>query len=113
MAERKNVDDCQNESPFTKLEAETGPAIATKTAEVADADDSAEEHVPRLYDPISSERVEKAPVPPAQSGGSGLPGFDHVPYLGPNICIVLEDMYENGNKIGIMGDINKQVGIMG
>lgn len=39
----------------------------------------------------------------------------------PNECIYVEDMYENGNKIGIMGggtfvdgngDINKMVGIM-
>ena len=39
----------------------------------------------------------------------------------PNECIYVEDMYENGNKIGVMGggafvdgdgDINKMVGIM-
>ncbi|GAB1476873.1 hypothetical protein MASR2M70_17090 [Bacillota bacterium] len=34
----------------------------------------------------------------------------------PNECIYAEDMYENGNKVGIMGmsdgDINKMVGIM-
>ena len=39
----------------------------------------------------------------------------------PNECIYLEDMYENGNKVGIIGgsiigesdgDINKMVGIM-
>ena len=53
-----------------------------------------------------------APEPPPQPSSSGLPGFDYVPYAGPNIMIKAEDMYENGNKIGTMGDINKQVGIM-
>jgi len=49
---------------------------------------------------------------PSQPSSSGLPGFDYVPYSGPNIVIKADDMYENGNKIGTMGDINKQVGIM-
>ena len=52
------------------------------------------------------------PASPPQPSSSGLPGFDYVPYAGPNIVIKAEDMYENGNKIGTMGDINKQVGIM-
>ncbi|WMJ83130.1 DUF6550 family protein [Oscillospiraceae bacterium LTW-04] len=48
-------------------------------------------------------------------------GFGWVDYMGENECIFAEDMYENGNKIGIMGggtmvgsdgDINKMVGIM-
>jgi hypothetical protein len=32
-----------------------------------------------------------------------LPGFGWVEYSGPNIVTYAEDMYENGNKIGIMG----------
>lgn len=59
-----------------------------------------------------SEPPVKETAPAALQSGSGLPGFDYVPYLGPNVVIYAEDMYENGNKIGIMGDINKQVGIM-
>lgn len=43
-------------------------------------------------------------------------GFGWVDYMGENECIFAEDMYENGNKIGIMGqsdgDINKMVGTM-
>ncbi|WP_317855138.1 DUF6550 family protein [Chakrabartyella piscis] len=38
---------------------------------------------------------------PSQSTG-GLPGFDNVPYLGENEVIYAEDMYQNGNKVGIM-----------
>lgn len=49
-----------------------------------------------------------------------LIGFGWVDYMGENECTFVEDMYENGNKVGIMGgttvgsdgDINKQVGIM-
>lgn len=49
-----------------------------------------------------------------------LLGFGWVDYMGENECIFEEGMYENGNKVGIMGgttagsdgDINKQVGIM-
>lgn len=48
-------------------------------------------------------------------------GFGWIDYMGENECIFEEGMYENGNKIGIMGggtmvgsdgDINKMVGIM-
>lgn len=49
-----------------------------------------------------------------------LLGFGWVDYMGENECIYCEGMYENSNKVGIMGgttvgsngDINKQVGIM-
>ncbi len=45
-------------------------------------------------------------VPPADdgggNGGGGLPGFDNVPNGGANTAIQADDMYENGNKIGIM-----------
>lgn len=41
-----------------------------------------------------------------------LIGFGWVDYMGENECIFEEGMYENGNKIGIMGDINKIVGVM-
>lgn len=32
-----------------------------------------------------------------------VPGFDWVPYEGPNRCEDGADIYENGNEIGIMG----------
>lgn len=32
----------------------------------------------------------------------GLPGFDNVPNMGENNGEYLEDMYENGNKVGVM-----------
>lgn len=38
---------------------------------------------------------------PGKSSG-GLPGFDNVPNLGENQGGTADDMYENGNKVGIM-----------
>ncbi len=37
-----------------------------------------------------------------ENTSGGLPGFDDVPYMGENQAIYAEDMYENGNKVGIM-----------
>ena len=49
------------------------------------------------------EDTEKKPEenPPASNGNS-IPGFDNVPDGGANQIIEDENMYENGNKIGIM-----------
>ncbi len=47
--------------------------------------------------------VEPPPPPPSTNTGGGLPGFDNVPNGGANQVIEADDMYENGNKIGIMG----------
>ncbi|MDR1204252.1 MAG: hypothetical protein LBL26_02050 [Peptococcaceae bacterium] len=54
---------------------------------------------PALLDPAAPPAT---PQPPAISSGGGLPGFENVPYSGPNHGVKLRDMYENGNKIGIM-----------
>ena len=51
------------------------------------------------------DKVEKPKDPPASSkpsGGNSIPGFDNVPDGGANQGERLDDMYENGNKIGIM-----------
>ena len=44
-------------------------------------------------------------TPPAEEPKSngGLPGFDNVPDVGANQGEYIEDLYENGNKIGDMG----------
>lgn len=43
------------------------------------------------------------PSEPATNADGGLPGFDNVPNAGENQVDSLDDMYENGNKIGTMG----------
>ncbi|WP_195463288.1 DUF6550 family protein [Anaerotruncus colihominis] len=65
--------------------------------------------------PTSENQAESAPEPPAPLGPetetSGdnsadmvyVPCFGWIESQGPNQAIYAEDMYENGNKIGIMG----------
>ncbi len=50
-----------------------------------------------------AEDTEKKPTSGSESQSSGgLPGFDNVQDVGANQGEYLDDMYENGNKIGIM-----------
>lgn len=53
--------------------------------------------------PVDHNNVTTPPEPPSTNTGGGLPGFDNVPDAGPNQVTEADDMYENGNKIGIMG----------
>lgn len=61
-----------------------------------------------VSEPPKSVDHDSVSTPPAtekpSSGGTsgGLPGFDNVPNAGANQGETLDDMYENGNKIGIM-----------
>ena len=62
---------------------------------------------PPTYKP---EQTEVKPQPTEPAGGSTndagqvyVPGFGYVTPSGPNDGGTLDDMYENGNKIGIMG----------
>ena len=105
--------DAGSEIPVT-----VAPIISVQTD---DAPVTTQECMDALEDPIKDDVQIESHEPditttksasPPQSSSSGLPGFDFVPYAGPNIMIKAEDMCENGNKIGTMGDINKQVGIM-
>ncbi len=56
------------------------------------------------YEKETPPDVKPTPVDPIQptNPSGGLPGFDNVPNLGENQQEHLDDMYENGNKIGIM-----------
>ena len=56
------------------------------------------------------EQTEVKPQPTEPAGGSTneagqiyIPGFGYVDYEGNNVGIKDDSMYENGNKIGIMG----------
>ena len=73
--------------------------------DVPDADRNKE--TPPTYKP---EQTEVKPQPTEPAGGSTndagqvyVPGFGYVTPSGPNDGGTLDDMYENGNKIGIMG----------
>lgn len=73
--------------------------------DVPEADRNKE--TPPTYKP---EQTEVKPQPTESAGGSTndagqvyVPGFGYVTPSGPNDGGTLNDMYENGNKIGIMG----------
>lgn len=52
------------------------------------------------HDAVSTPPATEKPASGGTSGG--LPGFDNVPNAGANQGNQADDMYENGNKIGIM-----------
>lgn len=54
-------------------------------------------------EPQDHNNVTPPPEQPSANTSGGLPGFDHVPNAGENQVTEADDMYENGNKIGIMG----------
>ena len=73
--------------------------------DVPEADRNKE--TPPTYKP---EQTEVKPQPTEPAGGSTndagqvyVPGFGYVDYEGDNVGIKDDSMYENGNKIGIMG----------
>lgn len=53
--------------------------------------------------PIPVDHNNVTPPPSTPYTGGGLPGFDNVLNGGTNQITKADDMYENGNKIGIMG----------
>ena len=62
---------------------------------------------PPTYDPGQTE-VKPQPTEPAggstnDAGQVYVPGFGYITPSGPNTITEADDMYENGNKIGIMG----------
>ena len=73
--------------------------------DVPEADRNKE--TPPTYKP---EQTEEKPQPTEPAGGSTndagqvyVPGFGYITPSGPNTVIDGQDIYENGNKIGIMG----------
>lgn len=89
----------------TKPDAPEKPKAPGQVADDHKADRNKE--TPPTYDP---EQTEVKPQPTEPAGGSTndagqvyVPGFGYVTPSGPNDGGTLDDMYENGNKIGIMG----------
>ena len=92
----------------TKPDAPEHPGKTEKdhaADDVPEADRNKE--TPPTYKP---EQTEGKPQPTEPAGGSTndagqvyVPGFGYITPSGPNNGGTLNDMYENGNKIGIMG----------
>mgnify|MGYP000011082321 FL=1 len=89
-AEKKNTETPRAE-PDEELGAVPVPAPAEPTPAV-------ETPQPEPEPPVPQPTIELQPGDEVY-----IPGFGWVPYEGPNHREYAADMYENGNKIGIMG----------
>ena len=96
-------------------EAESAPEVAAKelpipVPEIEDEAETEQEYVPPTQTdptPVQPAQSESAPEPIANDNELTdmvyVPGFGWIESQGPNQVEYAEDMYENGNKIGIMG----------
>lgn len=90
----------QTDLPEQKLQPDpVKPEAPAKPKPPKDADTKNPSKPPE-YKPEDTEKKPAAESKP--QGGGGLPGFDNVPDGGANQGEYLDDMYENGNKIGEM-----------
>lgn len=98
-------------------EAESAPEVATEelpipVPEIEDEAETEQEYVPPTQTdsiPVQPTQPEPKSAPEPISNDNELadmvyvPGFGWIQSEGPNHVECAEDMYENGNKIGIMG----------
>ena len=99
------------------LKAESAPEVASEevpipSPEIEDEAETEQEYVPPTQTdsiPVQLTQPEpkSAPEPIANDNELAdmvyVPGFGWIQSEGPNHAEYAEDMYENGNKIGIMG----------
>ena len=79
----------------TDIVPEPSPAQAPPESEV---------QAPSEQDATPQQEPEPTPVPDSKPDNMVyVPGFGWIESQGPNHAEYAEDMYENGNKIGIMG----------
>lgn len=90
----------QTDLPEQKLQPDPVKPEAPAKPELPKDTDTKNPAKPPEYKPEDTEKKPTAESKP-QNGG-GLPGFDNVPDGGANQGEYLDDMYENGNKIGEM-----------
>lgn len=90
----------QTDLPEQKLQPDPVKPEAPAKPELPKDEDNTNPSKPPEYKPEDTEKKPAAESKP--QGGGGLPGFDNVPDGGANQVITADDMYENGNKIGIM-----------
>lgn len=90
----------QTDLPEQKLQTDPVKPEAPAKPELPEDADTTNSSKPPEYKPEDTEKKSASESKP-QNGG-GLPGFDNVPDGGANQGEYLDDMYENGNKIGEM-----------
>lgn len=98
MSETKSAPETTTEElPVPAPEIEDEPVAEQKSAPPTQTDPT----------PVHPTQSESAPEPITNDNGLAdmvyVPGFGWIESQGPNQVEYAEDMYENGNKIGIMG----------
>ena len=94
-------EDEKAEATLPKLGEEADIAPEPPPAQMPPA---SEVPVPPEQDATPPQEPEPAPIPDSEPDNMvHVPGFGWIEGQGPNHAEYAEDMYENGNKIGIMG----------
>ncbi|WP_195608552.1 DUF6550 family protein [Intestinimonas butyriciproducens] len=93
--------------PATEVTAEELPAPAPETEKQPEAEQEPMLPTKAGPDPAPAQPTQLKPESEASNSASEdmvyVPGFGWIESQGPNHVEYAEDMYENGNKIGIMG----------
>ena len=101
MEEVISPEDEKAEATLPKLGEEADIAPEPPPAQMPPA---SEVPVPPEQDATPPQEPEPAPIPDSEPDNMvHVPGFGWIESQGPNHAEYVEDMYENGNKIGIMG----------
>ena len=101
MEEVISPEDEKAEATLPKLDEEADIAPEPPPAQMPPA---SEVPVPPEQDATPPQEPEPAPIPDSEPDNMvHVPGFGWIESQGPNHAEYAEDMYENGNKIGIMG----------
>ena len=99
LAEEEKVEITKQEPP-QEISAETKPTpIETPIAPEVHQTPEPEP----ILEPTPESSPTQTPATPPSGGMVYVPGFGWLESQGPNHVEYAEDMYENGNKIGIMG----------
>ena len=92
-----------------EVAAEEVPIPAPEIEDDVEAEQESAPHTQTNSAPVQPMQPEFGPEPKSITNDNGLadmvyvPGFGWIESQGPNHVEYAEDMYENGNKIGIMG----------
>ncbi len=104
--EKEKVVETETEAPTSN--EEIGEESATEVALSEPMDEQIEPQIEVKTEPlIVAETMETESFVPYnghinENGEKYILGFGYIPYGGENICHYAEDMFTNGNKVGIM-----------
>ncbi len=109
-SEKENDAETETElnTPNEEISEESAEETATEIELPEPMDEQAESPLEVKTEPIIvAEPMETEPFVPYnghinENGEKYVLGFGYIPYDGENICHYAEDMYMNGNKVGIM-----------